>query len=126
VSGVHAREAEVPFTRIWFAVVDGVPPNVQVRDRVVDFAPFVVGFPFTVTVQVAPAPASVPAPQVSAVIVKFVVSVIEGAEHPVAVAVPEFVKVKTWVPDEEPRLIFPKSKVSGAQARTGAIPFTRI
>jgi hypothetical protein len=99
--------------------VVGDPPKVHVRERVVDFAPAEVGFPFTVTVQVAPDPARFAVPQVSAVIVKFVTSVIEGAEHPVADAVPALVKVKTWVPDEEPTFTFPKSWVSGVQASEG-------
>jgi hypothetical protein len=58
--------------------------------------------------------------------VKFVVSVIVGAEQLVAVAPPEFVRVKTWVPEFDPTLMFPKSLVSGDQARLGAIPVTMI
>ena len=72
----------------------GVPPKVQVRESVVALAPAVVGFPRMMTVQVALAPARSFVLQLSVVIVKLVVSAIEGAEHPVAVAVPEFVRVK--------------------------------
>lgn len=96
------------------------------RERVVDFPPEVAGLPFTVTVQVPPVPVRSAVPQVSAVIVKFVTSVIEGAEHPVAEEDPAFVRVKTWVPDEEPTLTFPKSFVRGVQAKEADVPFTRI
>jgi hypothetical protein len=126
VSGLHASDGATPETRIWLAVVDAVPPNPHVRESEVDFPPRDVGFPRTVTVQVAPDPASVAVPQVSAVIEKFVESPRAGAEHVVAVAVPEFVSVKTWVPEFDPTSIFPKSFVSGDQAKLGAIPVTTI
>jgi hypothetical protein len=94
VRGVQANEGETPVTLISFVVVDAVPPNVHVRERVAVFAPSVVGFPRTITVQVALAPARLFVLQLSVVIVKWVVSLMLGAEHPVAVAVPEFVSVK--------------------------------
>lgn len=94
---------------IWLLVVLAVPPNVHVRDRVVASAPCAVGFARTVTVHVVLEPARFAAPQVSAVIVKFVTSVIEGAEQPVAVAAPELVRVNTCVPEFDPTSMFPKS-----------------
>jgi hypothetical protein len=126
VRGVHAKEGKIPVTVIWFAVVDAVPPNVQVRERVAVFAPVEVGLPRTITVQVALAPARLPVEQLSVVIVKCVVSLIVGAEQPVAVAVPEFVSVKVSVAEFDPTFTFPKSWVSGVQARVGAIPVTVI
>jgi formaldehyde-activating enzyme involved in methanogenesis len=126
VSGDQARLAAIPVTTIWFVVVVEVPPNVQVRERVATFAPTVVGLPATLIVQVAPEPASVLVPQVSVESVKSVELSMVGAEHPVAVAVPEFVSVKVWVAEEEPTLMLPKLFVSGVQARTGAIPVTVI
>jgi hypothetical protein len=74
-------------------VVVAVPPKEQVRERVVACAPAVVGFPWTMTVQVAEEPARSAVPQLSVVIVKFVESPRDGAEQPVADAVPEFVRV---------------------------------
>jgi hypothetical protein len=83
----------MPVTTIWSDVVVAVPPNVQVRERVVVFTPVVPGFAWIRTVHVALAPARVFVPQLSVAIVKFVVSSIVGAEQPVAVAPPEFVRV---------------------------------
>jgi uncharacterized membrane protein YagU involved in acid resistance len=74
-------------------VVVAVPPKVHVRDRVVVFAPAVVGFAFTSIVHVALDPARSLVPQVSDESVKFVESEIVGAEQPVAEAPPEFVRV---------------------------------
>jgi hypothetical protein len=86
-----------------------VPPKVQVRERVAVFAPVEAGFPRTITVQVALAPARLPVEQLSVVIVKFVVSLMVGAEHPVAVAVPAFVSVKVSVAEFDPTFTLPKS-----------------
>jgi hypothetical protein len=126
VSGVQAKFGAIPVTMIWFAVVVVVPPKVQVRESVAAFAPTVVGLPATLIVQVAPEPASVLVPQVSAESVKSVVLSIVGAEHPVAVVGPEFVRVNVWVAELEPTLMLPKLFVSGDQAREGTTPFTRI
>jgi hypothetical protein len=109
VRGVQARLGAVPVTVIWFVVVVAVPPKVHVRERVADFVPFVVGFAWMRTVQVALPPASVFVPQLSVAIVKFVVSVRVGAAHPVAVAVPEFVRVNVWSEEVEPTFRSPKS-----------------
>jgi hypothetical protein len=111
---------------IWFVVVVAVPPNVQTWERVADFTPEVVGFPRRVTVQVPPPLASPLVPQVSAVIVKFVASEIVGAVQPFDAEVPEFVRVKTWVPEFDPTFTSPKSWVRGLQASTGSTPFTTI
>lgn len=100
-----------------------VPPTVQTRDKVVAFEPVVVGFPFTVTVQV-PAAARSATRQLSAVMVKFVVSAIVGAAHVVAAAAPEFVSVKTWVAESVPTVTLPKSFVSGLHASVAATPVT--
>ncbi len=113
-------------TTIWFAVVAASPPKLQVRESVVVFAPGVVGFPRIVTVQVVPDPARSAVPQVSAVTVKFVASVMVGVEHPVADAAPEFVSVKTWVPEFDPTLMLPKFFVNGVHAREAAVPVTVI
>jgi hypothetical protein len=109
VSGVQARLGATPVTTIWLVVVVAVPPKVQVRERVVAFEPAVVGLPRTRTVHVALDPARSFVAQLSVVIVKFVVSATEGAEHPVAVAVPALVRVKVWVEEFEPTFTFPKS-----------------
>jgi hypothetical protein len=94
---------------IWLFVVEVVPPKVHVRDRVVDWAPWAVGFARTLTVQVVFEPARFAVPHVSAVIEKFVASVNVEAEHPVAVAAPEFVNVNAWAVEFEPTSMFPKS-----------------
>ena len=106
-------------TMIWFAVLEAVPPKVHVLERVAVFAPAVVGLPRTMTVQVALAPARLFVLQLSVVIVKFTASSIEGAEQPVAVAVPEFVRVKVWVAELLPTFTLPKSFVRGVQASEG-------
>jgi hypothetical protein len=111
---------------IWFAVVVAVPPNVQVRESVAVFAPVEVGFPRTITVQVALAPARLFVLQLSVVIVKWVVLEIVGAEHPVAVAVPAFVSVKVSVAEFDPTFTEPKSWVMGDQAKLGASAFVVI
>jgi hypothetical protein len=79
----------------------------------------VVGFAWTRTVQVAPDPARSLVPQLSVVIVKSVEFVRAGAVHPVAVEPPEFDKVNVCVAEFDPTLMFPKSFVSGDQARLG-------
>jgi hypothetical protein len=126
VRGVQAKEGARPVTVIWFAVVEAVPPNVQDRESVAVFAPEVVGFPRTMTVQVALAPARSLVPQLSVVIVKFVESLIVGAEQLVAVAVPEFVSVNVSVAEFDPTFTFPKSWVSGLHASVGDRPVTVI
>jgi hypothetical protein len=103
-----------------------VPPKVQTRESVALFVPAEAGLLFTVTVQVAFEPARSAEPQVSAVIVKSVESSSAGAAHPVAAAVPELVRVKTWVEDADPTLTSPKSWVSGVQAKEGSTPVTVI
>jgi hypothetical protein len=124
VSGVQAREGSTPVTMIWLVVVEAVPPKLQVRESVVACAPAVAGFPFTVTVHDPVSAIRSEVPQVSAVIVKFVVSVTLGAEQPLADADPVFERVNTWVPESEPTLTFPKSFVMGLHARLGTIEFT--
>jgi hypothetical protein len=109
-------------------VVEAVPPNVQVRDRVAVFAPLVVGFAFTSIVQVAPEPAKSAVPQPSEESVNSVGSAPPrvGAEHPVAEAVPEFVSVNVWFEELDPTLMFPKAWVSGVHARDACTPVTVI
>jgi uncharacterized membrane protein YagU involved in acid resistance len=107
VRGVQAKDAWVPVTVIWFAVVVAVPPNVHVRDRVAVFAPAVVGFAFTLIVQVVLLPARSEVPQVSEESVKFVESEIVGAEQPVAEAVPEFVRVNVVSVELDPTFTLP-------------------
>ncbi len=105
----NAKTACRPTVVIILLVVEAVPPKVHVRESVVAFDPSVVGLLRMVTVQVVLVPARSAAPHVSAVIVKFVASVMDGAEHPVAVAVPAFVSVKIWVAEFAATSTSPKS-----------------
>ena len=100
----------VPVTPMPFAVVDAVPPKVQARERVAVREPDAAGSARTVTVQVPPPEARFAVPQPFAVIVKSPAFVpeITALEQPVAVAVPEFVKVKTSVVDCAPTMTEPK------------------
>jgi hypothetical protein len=109
VSGVHARTGSTPVTRIWFAVVEAVPPKVQVRERVAVRAAAEVGCALMTTVQVVELPAKVFVPQLSVVISNSVgfVPPRDGAEHPVAVAVPELVRVNVWVEESVSTAMFP-------------------
>jgi hypothetical protein len=106
--------------------VVAVPPQVQARERVAVFTPVVPGFAWMRTVHVAFDPARSLVPQLSVAIVKFVVSSIVGAEHPVAVDPPEFVSVNVWSEELLPTLMAPKSFVSGDQASSGCTPVTTI
>jgi hypothetical protein len=107
MSGVQAREGSTPVTAIWFVVVVAVPPKVHVRERVAVFAPAVVGLAFTSIVHVPHEPGRSAVAQPSEESVKFVASEIVGAEHPVAEAVPEFVRVNVVLAELDPTLMFP-------------------
>jgi hypothetical protein len=126
VSGDQVSVGWMPVTIIIFEFVEAVLPTVQVRDKVVGWAPEERGFPRMLTVHVPPDAVRFAVPQVSVRIVKFVVSVIEGGEQPVAAAPPEFVNVKVWVEELNPTLIGPKSWESGDHAKAGASPVTVI
>lgn len=64
--------------------------------------------------------------QPSLVMVKFVASVIEGAEQPVAAATPVFVRIKVCVAELDPTFTVPKSCVSGDQERLGSAPIVAV
>jgi hypothetical protein len=128
VKGVHAKFGETPVTVIWLAVVVTVPPSMQVRLRVVVLAPMTVGAALTAMVQVAPPLARSLVPQVSPDNVNSLglVPASTGAEHPVALALPELVRVKVWDAEVAPVLIDPKFWVKGSQARLIFVPVTVI
>ena len=122
--GDHASEGAVPVAVMRFAVVVGVPPTVQTRESVAVFAPVVVGFARTSTVQVPPPEATSAVVQLSVTIVKSVVFEIVGAEHPVAFAVPEFVRVKVALEEFVLIKTFPNAFESGDHASDGPVPVT--
>jgi hypothetical protein len=110
------------------AVVVTVPPTVQVLLRVAALAPVVLGAAATSMVQVALLPARVLVPQLSLESVKSpeLVPASTGAEQPVAVPVPELVRVKVLVAEVVVVLTDPKLNVRGDQAKIGAVPVTVI
>ena len=98
----------------------------HVLASVVAWLPAEAGRARTTTAHVAPGLARGLVPQPSLVIVKFVESVRVGAEHPVAVAVPEFVSVNVFVAEFVPTSTSPKSNRSGLQANAGRTPVAVI
>jgi hypothetical protein len=98
---------------------------VQVRERVVDFAPIVEGFARTSTVQVLPDP-RFELLQESFWIEKSVEFESTGDEHPVADPAPLLVRVKLKWFECAPALTEPKEWERGAQARAGITPVTVI
>jgi hypothetical protein len=78
----------------------------QVRERVALRVPELVGTGATSTTQLAPT-ASSAVPQESEVIRKWVAGLTVGALQPLAVPVPEFVRVKPKLPPVSPTVIEP-------------------
>lgn len=115
-----------PVVVMRLAVVETVPPTVHVRERVAVFAPVVVGFARATTVQVPPPEAISEVLQLSVTIEKSVVLEMLGAEHPLALAVPEFVRVNVTFEEFDPTTIFPYALVSGDQASEATLADTRV
>ncbi len=97
---------------------------VQVLESVVAWVPALAGFARTLARQLPPATMSF-VPQVLATRVKFVASVMDGAEHPVAGLFPELLNVKLIGAEFDPTLMVPKLLDIGFTVRTTSIPFTR-
>ena len=102
-------------------MVTAVPPNPHALEIVAAFNPAVKGFPRIVIWQLDPL-FRFANPHVFPVIVKFVVSLIEGDPHDVAGADPELFNIKVCVDEFDPTFIFPKLFVNGDHANTGSIP----
>jgi hypothetical protein len=95
VRGVQVKLGDVPVTVSPSAVVETVPPKVQLLLKVAVREPLAVGVELTITVQLLLV-ARLLVPQLSVWIAKSpeLLPPKVGAEHPVAVAVPEFANVK--------------------------------
>jgi hypothetical protein len=122
-SGVHASDGATPVTVIIFAVVETVPPFVQVRESVAVWAPVDAGFARMLARQL-PDATRLFVPQEFATSVKFVVSERAGTAQPVASVFPELEKVKSWVAVLAFVATDPNANVSGATARTIFVPFS--
>jgi hypothetical protein len=102
-SGETESTGLVPVTVMAFGLVAGMPPSEQLRLRFTTAGPSACGFARSETVQLELG-ARFAVPQVSETIVKSAVLSIAGAEQPVALAVPELVRVKAWLVESLPTL----------------------
>jgi hypothetical protein len=116
--GAMESDGSVPFAVMSWEVVEAVPPTPQVRVRVATAAPRVWGLARMETSQVEVGGRLVVV-HVSVTMVKSVVLSSAGAEQLIALAVPEFARVRVWLEEWLPKLTFPKSKESGDQASMG-------